>query len=77
MDSIIYEKRLDTGTTAEISDAAATVLTASDEKLREIYRRCRYSAAPVTREDVLSAREALDGILRSAAGERKQRTETA
>ena len=67
----------ESATTAEISAAAAAVLAESDEKLREIYRRCRYSAAPVTQEDVRSAREALDGILRSASGERAQRTETA
>ncbi len=52
-------------TTADISAAAASVLSEPDERLREIYRRSRYSEAPVTREDVLSARELLDSLLKS------------
>jgi hypothetical protein len=52
-------------TTAEISAAAASALGGSDERLRDIYRKCRYSAGPVTQEDVASAREALNAILRA------------
>ena len=50
-------------TTAEISDAAASVLDASDLLLRDIYRRSRYSDEPITQEDVASAKAALEGIL--------------
>ncbi|MBR5410933.1 MAG: hypothetical protein IK104_09695 [Clostridia bacterium] len=50
-------------TTEEISSAAESVLHESDERLREIYRRCRYSTEPVTKEDVALAKAALEDIL--------------
>ncbi len=56
----IYPK--ESATTLEISDSAASVLLESDEKLRDLYRRCRYSDAPVTKEDFLAAEKAFNDI---------------
>ena len=55
----------ESATTADISAAAENVLTQPDAQLREIYRRCRYSSAPVSEEDVSAARAALDRLLRT------------
>lgn len=51
-------------TTADITDASAAILLETDELLRVLYRKARYSNASFTAEEVEAARNALDRLTR-------------
>ena len=52
-------------TTAEISEEAAAVLVESDEILRGLYRKARYSGEAITEEEIRAASEAYARLLRA------------
>lgn len=51
-------------TTAEISEDASSILIESDELLRGLYRRARYSREEITEADIRAASEALSHLQR-------------
>lgn len=50
-------------TTREITEASADLFLQTDERLRSLYRKARYSEAPVTDEDLAAARELFDRLV--------------
>ena len=50
-------------TTEEITDASEKLLAKNDELLRSLYRRARYSAEPITDQDLAAAQVAFDQLV--------------